>query len=642
MKKKIALFANGWNNEYLTMALKGIRKCTDEKGMDLFLFLNYAAYNESAIKNEGEFNILKLPDMRKFDGIILFSNTLNSEEKIEELRQAVISSGVPAISFERKLRGIDYIGTDNYSGMQEVAEHLINVHGVRNVIFYGGPRENPESQERLRAVSDTMLSHGMKLERDHIFYGTWAYTEAFSFADDFISTESVRPDAVICGNDNMAFGIIAGLRRHGIRVPEDIIVTGYDNINEAGMYDPAMTTVDRGWDELGYRGCIHLMRRLEGKDAPADEMLPSHITVRESCGCMSGNELFSRIRESSRDNIDRTLGSIAFDWAVGDMENAISEVHDMDGFRKAVKGYYDRHDFLGSDFYAIGERNFAGSINDDSIPLRRLGYSEDMEVFFAVRNREQVAFPEFRMSDLVPGYDGAEEGGHIFLFLPLHYRDYVFGYIVMKDSMSMVEDKSMHTWLERLDQNLEQFRQNSRMNILNIELKKLYIRDPMTGLYNRFGQETVAGPFVKELKKKGSDGIVIFADINRMKTINDMYGHLQGDLAIRTVANAIKENIPEGWMAIRYGGDEFLAVGECADGTGTGREAEEVKDKILHGLEAMQKKMLLPYRLSASIGYQLIDSSSSETLDEYINAADGEMYIHKQEMHRMEDGDQNA
>ena len=95
-------------------------------------------------------------------------------------------------------------------------------------------------------------------------------------------------------------------------------------------------------------------------------------------------------------------------------------------------------------------------------------------------------------------------------------------------------------------------------------------------------------------------------------------------------------------MAIRYGGDEFLAVGECADGTGTGREAEEVKDKILHGLEAMQKKMLLPYRLSASIGYQLIDSSSSETLDEYINAADGEMYIHKQEMHRMEDGDQNA
>lgn len=121
MKRKIAVFGNGWSNEYLRTVMSGIRKCAIENNVDIFLFMNYSASGGLDENLEvGESNIFALPDFGEFDGVILLSNTFHLQREFDYLQEQITSHKIPAISLEYELSGMDYLGTDNYSGMYEL------------------------------------------------------------------------------------------------------------------------------------------------------------------------------------------------------------------------------------------------------------------------------------------------------------------------------------------------------------------------------------------------------------------------------------------------------------------------------------------------------------------------------------------
>ena len=91
--------------------------------------------------------------------------------------------------------------------------------------------------------------------------------------------------------------------------------------------------------------------------------------------------------------------------------------------------------------------------------------------------------------------------------------------------------------------------------------------DAMTGLYNRLGYEKKAIPIYHECERLRRMLMVMFIDINHMKLINDSFGHISGDSAIRATASAIMANIKPDWIAVRFGGDEFLIIGGITDET---------------------------------------------------------------------------
>ena len=134
---------------------------------------------------------------------------------------------------------------------------------------------------------------------------------------------------------------------------------------------------------------------------------------------------------------------------------------------------------------------------------------------------------------------------------------------------------------------------------------------------------------LEELREQKKRALMMVVDINRMKTINDRYGHLQGDLAIRIVAKAIKEKIPDNWYGIRYGGDEFVVIGENVfidDG-------DIMKRQLCAAVEHERTALQLPFELSISVGSVAIDPSENISLDEYFRRADDAMYEMKKINH---------
>ena len=122
------------------------------------------------------------------------------------------------------------------------------------------------------------------------------------------------------------------------------------------------------------------------------------------------------------------------------------------------------------------------------------------------------------------------------------------------------------------------------------------------------------------------------ADINRMKTINDKNGHLQGDTAIKIVANVIKSSIPINWKAVRYGGDEYVIIGEY----NISGDIETIKNDIIDKSWRVSQDLNQPFKLGVSVGYVIIEPDNDLENEEYFRMADEAMYEMKQEAHKRE------
>jgi len=154
--------------------------------------------------------------------------------------------------------------------------------------------------------------------------------------------------------------------------------------------------------------------------------------------------------------------------------------------------------------------------------------------------------------------------------------------------------------------------------------------DQLSGCLNRIGMEKIVIPFYEENKNKRLTNILYFVDINKMKHINDNFGHLHGDLAVKTVAAAVLQVIPKNWKAVRYGGDEFLIVGNSYNYKG-----EDYCQLITQTLNKKVALMKLPYNLSASAGTYQVPPDSPLTLQQAVEKVDEIMYIKKEQMHKM-------
>ncbi len=172
-KKKIAVFANGWSGEFLELVLEGIRRRAAEHDVDVFAFVTYIYWGQPGPQSQCQLNIMHLPDPKEFDGAILLANTFNVDAEKNRARVLFQKAGVPMVSTEVKLPDMAVVGTDNHSGMHELAKHLIDVHGARDIVYVAGIAGNEECAARRSALEEVLSEHDLNLT--DIIYGYFGF-----------------------------------------------------------------------------------------------------------------------------------------------------------------------------------------------------------------------------------------------------------------------------------------------------------------------------------------------------------------------------------------------------------------------------------------------------------------------------------
>ena len=232
--------------------------------------------------------------------------------------------------------------------------------------------------------------------------------------------------------------------------------------------------------------------------------------------------------------------------------------------------------------------------------------------------------------ELYPDYVHKEGDSNLYIFAPLNYLHFIAGYVAIKNSPELLYTLELGKYCMNMNAQLFSMRRHIFSKRANDELKQIYMTDALTGMYNRTGCNKVLYEYISSRKAEGKRSILVFADIDRMKTINDVYGHLNGDFAIKATAEAFRKHSPSDWLFGRYGGDEFIGVGSYP-------EEESMEDLIKRISEAMSKEfeaLNLAFVLHASIGYAIIEPGQEDTIEMYIQRADKYMYVEKEKYHK--------
>lgn len=631
MKHRIAVFSNGYNGSITLKAIEGIKKYAAIKDFDTHFYIGFAASNENDSFNVGQFNIYKLAKLEEYDGLIVFSGLLNDPILAQQACKEAKKRGIPVVSIGMQIKDIPYVGINNSDGMRELVEHLITEHGVKDVVYIGGTKTHVDSVERLEVVKEVMKKHDLKLPKKNIFYGDWVNEKAIAFTDELAKSPDGLPDVIICANDIMALAVACELRDLGYELPRDVIVTGFDHIGEGSVSYPALTTVDQDYETIGYNSCKLLYDIVKGKKKEKYSFVSSKLVIGESCGCnLEADSPYDiRRRDYCRNIHAKSKQADFFNRFMRAERTQILESSGYSDMKKRLREFYSSNrEYIGDNYYVMLNRSYFENISGDDSDLLCNGYDADFDTTVALYDGK-ISDKGIDKNLRIPGFIKIPGEQHIYFFYPLHNNQYNYGYVVFRDGTYIIDEAfRIYEYLEKMEHSFKEFRINMRLEQANRDLRFLYDKDPMTGLYNRFCFVSHAIPIVEGSSERSKQALIMFIDINNMKKINDRYGHVYGDKAIHILSDSITHSIDDDdAIGIRFGGDEFLIIAGNADK----KYAEKIKRKITSYIEKENSRGVNPFKFSISIGYVLTDPKSKRTVNDYVDEADRLMYEIKNE-----------
>ena len=220
----------------------------------------------------------------KVDGLLIAESVVSPEHlALLAARTPIVLVAGPATEPH------DVVAADNRSGTTALVAHLVGKHRRTRLFAVAGPHNAPDAGERLAALRDAVAGHpGVSLTG--VFAGWFAAMSGQLAAREILALpERDRPDALVCANDQMAIGAMRELQSAGIRVPVDMAVVGFDDMQSGSLVTPPLTTVRQPMWLLGEHACTRLLQRIADPSLPPRvERLPTELVIRESCGCHGG------------------------------------------------------------------------------------------------------------------------------------------------------------------------------------------------------------------------------------------------------------------------------------------------------------------------------------------------------------------
>ncbi len=625
-KRKIAVFSTGWAADILAQFMRGMSEEVSSGNTDLYLFMCYANPGEINGALTGDLNIMNLPDLSLFDGAVVVSNLLDYPVERSEIFEKCKKAGIPVVSHGLVVDGACSVITENGIGMRDLTRHLIDKHGVKNIIFIAGSPNNGDSNDRLAAVREVCKEKGLDFSDDNVAYTNWDLTNCENIILDACERNEM-PDAFICANDELAMTGIVALEKYNLEAPKDVIITGFDCLQEAQTFYPSIASVNQNLKEHGRKCAALINDMIDGREVEPLIKLPCSFCEGESCGCNCPEEAANRRLRSGTITFKNIQLANAATWHTIAIERTIMGCDSYTEIRRAVTGMLSRtHTFEGSDFHILFDPSCYRSEITTEVSNEDFGYSEKMDVIFSMKDNAIQNIRSIRTKDLVPGISD-DDPNHLYIFIPVHERGIKIGYIVFVDCYDKIESKAIREFLERFNSAVEKARKAMYLKAINDSVRELSHIDALTHVKNRTAYELRLEEFRKkaETKNKPEFGIVLF-DLNNLKKVNDELGHYSGDEYIKNSCKlicSIYKNSP----VFRIGGDEFVVI---LDGKAYLQRNELIREFETEMNIVMNSDRPLEERVSIAYGMAVFEED--DTVDSVVKRADVAMYNTKKKM----------
>lgn len=617
-RKTIAVLMCQPEEFYQRRLMKGITAQAFSLGYDCAVFSTEYKDVLSAELMKGAANIFELINFELIDGVIIVPDTIKDKCALEKIVRLIKDNfSGPVLSLDMEMPDFGAMHCDDGAAMEALTLHMIDTHGCKYIDFMRGIPDHPHSIRREEGYKRALRKRGIAVEEERIHDGDFWYDKGDQTADEILSSSLPLPQAVVCASDTMAISLCDALAERGIAVPEQIAVTGYDSIVEAREHDPSIASARIPADLLGKNAVAWIDAQIGGREfVPIEEKI--NIISAQSCGC-GGRAVDSKLTQELlyTDNNYRTPYYSTSNDMMGKLisaDNLDTLLYDVNWYAYQIKPF----------------RSFMLMLCDDWVSttgsFRTSGYPEKMHMRFVNRadiNESHINDIEFDTSLMIPPEQADTPKPTVYYFTALHFFSRCFGYTVISfDGDTCTPCLDYREWIRCVCNGIECLRRSLHIMAMYERVKMSAETDALTGLLNR----NAFNSYIERLSDNEKNAMIMMVDLNFLKLINDTFGHLAGDKALRTVAGAIRSVCKEE-KAFRFGGDEFMIIGE---GVYDDKRINGIIDGINEYLDEYNRTSDDPYKVMASFGAVSAAIDPQTKIDGLIRAADTVMYKNKQ------------
>ncbi len=258
------------DNSYFPMLLQGIAETTIKRDYAMLLWLGHSHEERTGFSERVSKN-------RQPDGLIIASVTENDPlfSRLITMKRTFVMVETPP----RYDDIVNYVTIDNVRASEQAVEHLASL-GYRRIATITGQLDIRDGTDRLKGFKSGMEKVGLPLDPNLIYPGQFSRDFGYSGMKYLLAH---KPDAVVCGGDTIAIGAIEAIQEAGLRVPDDIAIVGFDDLDVAIQSNPPLTTIRHSVQRVGEVAAQLLIDLIEGKvQAPHHIVLPTELVVRQS------------------------------------------------------------------------------------------------------------------------------------------------------------------------------------------------------------------------------------------------------------------------------------------------------------------------------------------------------------------------
>ena len=595
---------------------------------DIIAFTTVGYFASQNDYDAQELGMFAFAPIEELDGIIVAPDTYEIEGFRDKLREEIMSRArCPVVAIRHRTSEISCVYTDEDRAFRPLIRHLLEDHGLKRVAFLAGYEGHPDSEKRLQVYREEMAAHGLPVdeEKDICHGNMWINCGPAAFGH-FFGEGKEHPEAIACANDYMAVGMIRTLMEKGYKVPQDVIVTGFDNVPSVAMAEPTLTTIEQDFAGMAAAAMEKLDRQIRHGETLRPEQIPlgGKLVLGESCGCGDrGADYYLKVATEKNGQLDRmSTREVGMTYLTIEL-NACEDLQEM--HRVLIDKLDDTPQLR--DFYLC---LFTENDSSDAEPVFAKDTTDHACLVHAVRDHRDHGMPmiTFNRKILLPEMAERDEPQMFYLML-LHQRENAYGYAMVRYEDGNLPSNFFQHWYVILSGALSNMHKRNELLVLYEERRLSSITDVMTRLLNRRGLEEQLTPVWSRMCNRREQAAFVSFDLDGLKKINDTYGHQAGDFAIRLVAEAIRRAAPKDALAARMGGDEFLAVLPRAGQAAADRFIADFRSWLANLNDEEDRA----FRAEASTGAAVFRLGELSSIESCLQKSDEIMYHQKEEHH---------
>lgn len=647
MKKNIIVLTAEIYSEYSRTLLEGITGFLNTQDVNTIIANTRIPQNKEERFSAHSYMSLLLSGAKDIDGIIIITPPFCSSLSVDEIKDyfgILNCNNIISISVPLDMKNTVQTSISCQKAYDEIITHLHKTHGCTKIAFMGANATgSKEALERYEAFLQAINKEDLTFDEKHLFEGKYVYDCAYNdLKSKYKAKKDVDFDAILAANDMMAFGIIDYLASIGVRIPEDVKVFGFDDIEQAQTAELPLSTINQQIQKQGETAAKIIMDKINGKKILQNTTINIKPIYRKSCGCNSyecEDELHRRVFTpgiSNNSAMKEHFHSYAQMQSIYFLLESIQNEITLNELFKSFNTILPRQTIPAIAVCLFDQPNI--SLNDEPMTLPK-----KVKLCFYTNKEEDITIQPNEYfnpkKEIIPAqYFGKKNG--TYMIQPIFFGKKQFGYFICKVRtsdyvFSLVYQKIYSTVISQAYIYTQQFMENKKLTTENIKLQlsnsvltEQSVIDPLTKIFNRRGFLDAGQDSINLSLKMNITGLVCFGDMDNLKVINDTYGHEMGDKALQICAEVLKIGFRKNDICGRLGGDEFAAILPGLEK----QDFDKLRNKYKIILNSLIAARGLPFDISISIGFVEFNKTNNN-LNELLKKSDELQYIEKRKKH---------